>query len=162
MTHPLMSWDIIQMGKSRRELFADDLIALRKLKEKNNWNDEFRIPDNRLIWEDNVVVVTSPGVKIDYVTKNVREMTGYHQKEVIGQSPKMFQGVETSVKTKEYIRQAIERKDSFQCDIVNYRKDKSIYVCHIEAHPIFNNYGELVNFISFETKKSEERTQRFS
>jgi hypothetical protein len=77
-------------------------------------------------------------------------MSGYHQEEIIGKSPKVFQGILTSEITKTNIRQAINNKLPFKEIILNYKKDGSTYLCEIEAIPKFNKKGEFLNYIAFE------------
>ena len=62
----------------------------------------------------------------------------------------MFQGAETDMTERKKIRNAIDQQRQFESTVVNYRKDGSIYRCHIEGYPIFNKKGNLVNFIAIE------------
>ena len=77
-------------------------------------------------------------------------MNGYEAQEVIGNSPKMFQGAKTDLQVSNEIRQAILKKVPFEKNVINYCKDGSVYNCHIKGFPIFNNKGEVINFIAFE------------
>ena len=77
-------------------------------------------------------------------------MNGYEAHEVIGNSPKMFQGAKTDLQVSNEIRQSILNKLPFEKVIINYCKDGSTYNCHIKGFPIFNHKGEVTNFIAFE------------
>jgi len=85
-------------------------------------------------------------------TKNMYKMNGYQSGEVIGKTPKMFQGEATSSQSKKEIRTAIDNLVAFETNIVNYKKDGSLYNCHIEGFPVFNKRGRLVNFIAIENE----------
>ncbi len=151
MSHPLMCWDIVSEGNARRFDFEMDLEKMRNIKKLNKWelNMKRNIEDS-IIWENKTLLVTNAKLDIVWATKNIFEMNGYQPKEVIGKHPKMFQGAETSLSSRKMIRLAVEESSSFECNITNYKKDGSLYTCHIEAYPVFNQSGELINFLAFE------------
>lgn len=154
MSHPLLCWDIIQEGRIRREEFAKDLQVLSKIQEVNQWNfHSYTSLENALIWENKTILVTSPELVIVFVTKNMAGMTGYMPSEVIGKTPKMFQGPATQEDRRQQIRQAITDKVSFECDILNYRKNGSVYQCRIQGYPVFNTSGSLVHFLAMEEER---------
>lgn len=151
MSHPLLCWDIVMEGISRRLEFAKDITALKNIIKANNWHLPLeRNLDNCIVWENKTIIVTSPDLKIILATKNIYAMNGYRTDEVIGKHPKMFQGEATSIASRKKIKTAIEKQVPFECDIANYRKDGMIYTCHIEGYPIFNKQGQLVSFIDLE------------
>lgn len=96
------------------------------------------------------VIITDENLKIIFVTKHITELTGYQTSEIIGYTPKMFQGALTSEITKKNIRIAINKKYPFKETILNYRKDGTSYWCEIEAYPKFDHNNNLINFIAFE------------
>jgi PAS domain S-box-containing protein len=151
MAHPLLCWDIVMEGNARRKEFAEDITALQNLMTANCWRSiPQRSVDNCIVWENKVIVVTNPALQIVWATKNMYEMNGYKPNEVIGKHPKMFQGEATTIESRAKIKSAINSQSSFECNILNYRKDGTIYNCHIEGYPIFNKQGTLINYIAFE------------
>lgn len=151
MAHPLLCWDIVSEGLNRRLEFAKDMTNLQHIIKKNDWNLlSERSLDNSIVWENKAMLVTNLDLKIVLATKNIIEMGGYRPLELIGKSPRMFQGKATTEQSRNIIRQAVEKHIPFITDIVNYRKDGSIYNCHIEGYPIFNKKGHLVNFVALE------------
>lgn len=151
MPHPLLCWDIIQEGLSRRAEFAKDIDLLNRLIKEKRWHfTTERALDNCLVWENKIIIVTSPDLHIAFATKNLYEMNGYRPEEVIGRNPKMFQGKRTTAGEKQIIRTAIITLKPFDTVITNYRKDGSIYKCHIEGYPVFDDRHQLVNFIALE------------
>lgn len=151
MAHALYCWDIIQEGRYRRQTFAGDLDLLANLIEENNWHFQYpRKLDNCVIWENKTLIITDPFQKIVLATKNMFDMNGYLPHEVIGKTPRLFQGPATTKGEKQVIRTAIQKLQPFDTLITNYRKDGNLYKCHIEGYPVFNNNKELVNFIALE------------
>ncbi|SNA64694.1 PAS domain-containing protein [Flavobacterium psychrophilum] len=137
---PIICWDF----HSIKNLELSDFDAIQK-----NWNE--KISFLKIVNNDKKdIIVTDENFKIIFVTKNIVAITGYNSDEIIGKSPKMFQGVLTSESIKNNIRKAIINKKPFKEVIINYKKDGSTYLCEIEAIPKFNKKGEFLNYIAFE------------
>lgn len=129
MSHPLLCWDIVMEGISRRLEFAKDITALQNLMKANHWHTLLeRAVDNCIVWENKTVLVTNPALQIILATKNIFEMNGYQPNEVIGKHPKMFQGEATNIASRRKIKIAIGKQLPFDCDIINYRKDGRIHL----------------------------------
>lgn len=150
MAHPLLCWDIVQEGIYRRQEFAKDILALDGLMKANKWVFTERDIANAMIWENKTIIITDTRLSIVLATKNMFEMNGYYDYEVIGKTPSIFQGKETTPASKKIIKTAIINQKPFECDIINYRRTGEVYNCHIEGYPVFNRTKELVNFIAFE------------
>lgn len=146
---PLLCWDIFIERYHRRLNLGGDIMALNKLAVKAKWQHNFDF-DEQLIGNDKTILVTDPSLHIIYATANMPAMNGYNIQEVLGKTPKIFQGKETSENDRKLISQSVKNKLPFEATVINYRKNGDIYHCHIEGYPIFNLQGELVNFIAFE------------
>jgi PAS domain S-box-containing protein len=150
MRHPLLGWDIISEGANRRLSLKNDLDIMRSILGNNDWKSSVSL-DTTLVWQNKIIVITDNKLRILHATENMFAMNGYKLHEVIGKSPKMFQGEKTELSERKKIRMAIEQQQSFDTIITNYRKDGEIYVCRIEGFPVFNKAGKLVNFIALES-----------
>jgi PAS domain S-box-containing protein len=144
-TLPLISWDIFSQSFLNNQLTFLDNSELNKLETINNWDTTWNLLQN-----ETVIVVTDSKLKIVFASGNINKMNGYNPKEVVGQTPKMFQGKDTDDIVSNEIRLAIANQKPFDKVVLNYRKDGSVYKCHIKGHPIFNRKGKLINFIAFE------------
>jgi PAS domain S-box-containing protein len=145
---PLTTWDIYGDFLNQLNKMISDQNQLELLATFNGWKTDFVLKDE--INVDTVVVVTCPKLKIVFSTKNMLKMNGYHPEEVLGKSPKMFQGEATCKQTSKEIGIAVHNRQPFEKTVTNYRKDGLLYRCHIKGFPIFNKSGELTNFIAFE------------
>jgi PAS domain S-box-containing protein len=96
------------------------------------------------------VIITDSEFTIQFASKEISELTGYLNYEVIGKKTKMFQGELTSEITKKSIRRALSKHHPFKEIILNYKKDGTTYWCEIEAYPKFDINNNLVNYIAFE------------
>ena len=96
------------------------------------------------------IVITNANFEIVFATEGLFHMTGYSPNEVVGKSPRVFQGPLTSEQTKLKIREAIHHRRPFKAEILNYKKNGNTYMCEVEAYPKFTTQGEFINYIAFE------------
>ncbi len=144
-----MSMDIFLDGYRKMQSLVDDKIALEKLAQSQQWKHRFDFTE-QLFNHNSTVLVTTPQLRIVYASSSIAKLSGYLPQEVIGQTPILFQGKMTDEETKENIRRSVNRKAAFETSIINYKKNGSLYRCHIKGFPIFNRSKNLVNFIAFE------------
>lgn len=147
---PILSWDFYSQNFENIKKSEEDMVSLMRLVSSNSWNFNTEVLDDKLKVEKNVIVVTDIHLNIVFATKNIWEMNQYHPKEILGKKPKMFQGSKTSKSTLKIVSEAVKSSKPFEVTIVNYRKDGSTYNCWIQGQPVFNEKGEVVNFIAFE------------
>jgi PAS domain S-box-containing protein len=69
-----------------------------------------------------------PGPRIRYVNEVFSRMTGYAPKEVIGKTPRIFQGPRTDRTVLERMRRQLAQGRELQGGTINHHKDGSIYV----------------------------------
>jgi PAS domain S-box-containing protein len=147
---PLLSWDIFINSYQKKLAYADDYSSLAKLSAKNNWMDDWDI-ETKLFREEKVIIVTNTILHISFASSNIYEMNGYTPKELIGKTPKIFQGVATSSETLKTVNSAIQSRKPFDVSVLNYKKNGDTYKCRINGYPVFNKTRELVNYIAFES-----------
>ncbi len=145
---PLVSWDIYAQFLLQTNALISDAHALNQIAAKNQWQSVWDFKEN--LQDKTVIVVTDAALKIVFATKNIKTMNGYEPNEVIGNSPKMFQGEQTNLQVSFEIRQAVLNKIPFDKNVINYCKDGSLYQCQIKGFPVFNHKGAVTNFIAFE------------
>lgn len=90
------------------------------------------------------------GPKIIYVNEAVTALTGYHPHELIGRSPKLFQGPKTDRKTLDRIKSGLLSGISMREELINYRKDGSEYWIEISIDSIKNDADEVTHFFAIE------------
>jgi PAS domain S-box-containing protein len=137
---PITNWEFL-------EGYSSDEVEFRKIQK--NWSDN----TNYMLLakkQNSEFLVTDKNFKIIYASKNIMRINGYEIKEIIGKSPSMFQGADTSEITKKNIRESIKNLKPFKEVILNYKKSGEKYYCHIEAYPKFGKNGEFLNYIAIE------------
>ena len=146
---PLISWGFSASYQSEIKNIVLDSNKILNLAHNQKWKNETEWDfKNKL--EEKVILITDAKLNIVFASHNMNKMNGYVEKEVLGKTPKMFQGTGTILATSSLIREAIALKQPFEYQVLNYKKNGKPYYCNIEGFPVFNNKGDLVNFIAFE------------
>lgn len=135
---PILSWDVFSTSKIEISIFNS---IQKNWVNKENYHNQI---------ENKSVIITDNKLTILFVTKQISELTGYTTSEIIGQTPKMFQGNLSDEKSRSKIREAIKNKHPFKEIVINYKKDGTFYKCEIEAYPKFDADNNLVNYIAYE------------
>ncbi len=122
-----------------------------------NISDRQRIPFRQIVdLANDAVVVTEaspldpPGPRIVYVNQSFTQLTGYSPEEVIGRTPRMFQGEKTDRATQERIRAALAGNQSLRESLVNYRRNGSTYWIDLNINPLFDHNGQVKYFVAIE------------
>lgn len=104
--------------------------------------------------KDGVIITTAgtdgAGPRIVFVNQAITRITGYDAIELIGQSPKIFQGPATSLQTMNEIRIALSKGKAFKGEILNYTKDGIAYWLDISITPVRDDDGEITHFAAIE------------
>lgn len=144
---PLMSWDIHLQNISNISKFQEDLIYLKKFSSKLEIESDIlrEYTENKA-----VLVITDLDFKIEFVSSNMVEMTGYQPREVIGNTPRMFQGPKTDQKISKSIRELVRKSENFEYTLTNYKKDNSLYKCKIKGYPVYDAKQNVIKYIAVE------------
>jgi PAS domain S-box-containing protein len=134
--------------KEVKESFLD-LNSLKEIAQKNKWKSSSEWDIKAPIKEE-VIIVTDAKLRIVFASHNMVKMNGYLAKEVLGKSPKMFQGQVTDRVVSNEINVAIQSQQAFEKTVLNYKKNGEIYACLIKGYPVFNLKGQLSHYIAFE------------
>jgi PAS domain S-box-containing protein len=148
---PILAWDFHYEFKNELKAIFLDLKKVRQISRQFSWDEECLDIQERI--KEEVVLITDLEFKIVFASKGIKKMTGYAQEEVLGKTPKMFQGPATSKVVLEEIREAIDLQIPFEKTVENYKKDGKTYQCKIFGSPIFNLKGQLTHFIAFEKQE---------
>ena len=105
----------------------------------------------------NGVIITDREGKIEWVNEAFEQMTEYSLREVIGKKPKDFlQRDHQNNESSQKISAALKEKENIKTTIVNYTKSGKAYYNQLEITPVFDQFGEHINFISLQKDITEE------
>lgn len=98
-----------------------------------------------------------PGPRIEYANPAFTRMTGYAFDEVVGRSPRLLQGPETDRAVLDRVRTALGAGDGVREEVLNYRKDGSIYRVEWIITPVCDGHGRIAHWVSTQRDVTERR-----
>ncbi|MEI6522188.1 MAG: histidine kinase dimerization/phosphoacceptor domain -containing protein [Bacteroidota bacterium] len=102
------------------------------------------------------VIYCDKDAKITWVNKSFEEGTGYFLSEIVGKKPGSFlYGPDTESEKTDQLRSAINERKSCSLTITNYTKSRQPYKVNIQLNPVFDDNGELINFVSIQQDVTE-------
>lgn len=110
----------------------------------NNLAAGVLITDPRL--PDNPTIFANPGFTA---------ITGYQPAEIIGRNCRFLQGPDTNPLAVQQIREAIEQQRLLTITLLNYRKDGTPFWNEFTINPVYDEAGELTNFVGIQTDVTE-------
>ncbi len=153
-------------GKVLRMIGAMQDLTEQKLKE-----ERLKLFQSVIENANDGVIITKaepfdlPGPEIVYANKAMTKISGYTQTELIGSSPRLMQGPNTSREELDKIRKAIENWQPAETEIINYKKNGEEYWLNFSIVPVANEKGWFTHWISIERditarKKAEEEREQ--
>ncbi|WP_269542657.1 PAS domain S-box protein [Cerasicoccus fimbriatus] len=107
------------------------------------------------------VVMTDAKGLLTWVNKAFERMTGYYMEEVLGKSPgSILQGSASDKNIAKQMRDCVRSGQGFHVEILNYRKSGVPFWVEVEATPIHDVNGKLVNFIAISNDITTRRLDR--
>jgi len=98
-----------------------------------------------------------PDNPIVFVNEAFAALTGYSRQEALGRNCRFLQGPGTNSHDVERIRKAVADKRPIEIDLLNYRKDGSLFWNRLLISPVFDG-GELTYFFASQYDATSERT----
>lgn len=98
-----------------------------------------------------------PNPQIVYVNSIIQEMSGYTADELIGQSPRIFQGEKTNRSMMNTLKENLESGKVFRGETVNYRKDGSTYDVELNIIPILDANNQALFYLGIQYDISAKR-----
>lgn len=105
----------------------------------------------------NAVIITDTNGNIEYVNKRFTELTQYNLKEVIGENPRIVKSGEHDQSYYKELWDTITSGNIWSGELINKRKDGSLYWENATISPIFNVKGEIINFLAIKEDDTERK-----
>jgi PAS domain S-box-containing protein len=138
-------------------------ISVRKAAEQ-----QLRLLSASVAHLNDIVLITDANVedpagpRIVFTNGAFERITGYSAAEVLGRSPSLLQGPETSPGVLAEIKQALARGEPIRRELINYRKDGTTFWCDLDIVPVRDAEGKCSHYAAIERdvtarKRSEAR-----
>jgi PAS domain S-box-containing protein len=94
---------------------------------------------------------------IIYVNPHFQKLTGYSADEIIGKNCRFLQGPESDKRVVRECHDAIDAKVHFRGELVNYRKDGSVFWNHLTISPVKDEAGNVLFFVGIQLDVTEQK-----
>ncbi|RTE66031.1 EAL domain-containing protein [Amphritea opalescens] len=94
------------------------------------------------------IMITTPDSKIISVNPAFTKITGYTQKDVVGNTPQIFQSGKQPKEFYEGLWRSLEKNNSWSGEIWNKRKDGSLYPQWLSIAAVQNHDGLLAQYVA--------------
>lgn len=126
-------------------------------------DDELKLLYNSISQLNDMVIITeaeplsNDGPKIIFANESACLHTGYTKEELIGKTPRLLQGPETSIETRTFIREKLEKFSGVSAEIINYKKNGRKYWTELDISPVNNQDGFCTHWISVQREITEKK-----
>lgn len=110
----------------------------------------------------NAVIITDAYGRIEWTNLAFTNLSGYGLDEVKGKKPKDFLQIndKRTENARSILSSSLSKKEIIEVDIINRNKNGSEYIIKLQITPVFDNKGELINFIALQKDITEEVRQQ--
>lgn len=161
--HVELSVSLVSLGTS--EIFS---IGLLDVSRRQHAEEELLLRERAIEAIGQGIAISDPNQPdnpIIYVNSAFEKLTGYSREEVIGQNCSFLVGPETDPAAVDSMRAAIRECRPCLVQLVNYRKDGSMFWNSLILSPVFDANNRLMYFVRAQTditpvKKLEEELRQ--
>lgn len=93
------------------------------------------------------VIITDPHGVIEYVNPSFEQMTGYRREEVLGKTPRLLKSGKHPPEFYAELWRTIRSGQIWQGELINRRKDGTLYWEFQTIAPILNSEGKITHFV---------------
>lgn len=128
---------------------------------------QLRLQGTAMAAAANAIFITDQDGHIEWVNDAFTRLSGYAAEEAIGQTPKLLHSGAQEAETYHRLWDTIKRGEVWRGEMVERRKDGSLYTVDQTVAPISDEMGRIAHFVAIhedvtERKKAEERIRYLS
>lgn len=118
---------------------------------------ERRLKSSALEAAANGIVLTDRKGSIVWANPAFTDITGYSMEECLGETPRILKSGKHDAKFYKNLWQTILKGDVWQGELINKRKDGSLYTEEMTITPVQNEKGEIIHFIAVKLDVSDRK-----
>ncbi|WP_267640691.1 ATP-binding protein [Haloarchaeobius amylolyticus] len=136
------------------------LLATRvtRLVERLRRERDHQLKDRALDQAGVGITIAGPDESLIYVNEGFEQLTGYDEREVLGENCRFLQGPDTDPEKVAAIRAAIDAEEPISIVLRNYDADGELFWNQLDISPVFDETGEVTHYFGFQ-KDVTEREQ---
>ena len=116
---------------------------------------------------NDLIVITDPALRIEYVNPAFIAVTGYEPDEVLGRHPRFLQGRRKPGTALDKLRACMRNGEAARAELLNYRKDGSAFWIDLSVVPVHGSDGLVEHWVAVgrdvsERKQAEQEITRLA
>ena len=158
---------VSEMTLGNRKMFTG---IVRDITQRRQADEQLRLLSTAIADLEEGVVITDarldwPGPTILFANQAMTKITRYTQQELVGKTPRIFQGTKTNRKELGRLKQELKAGRSYTGENTNYGKDGTQFEVELHISPVHDHSGSITHFVSThreisERKRTEEQLLR--
>ena len=128
---------------------------LRDISAQREAEAQMKLQSQTLEAAANGIIITDEKGSIVWCNPSFLSLTGYEAEEVIGKSTRMLRSGKHDKAFYEKMWSTIQKGDVWQSELLNRRKDGSLYTEDMTITPVTNPDGEISNYIAIKQDVTE-------
>lgn len=133
------------------------VVCSRDITERRKADLQMRLQSKALSATSNGIVITDKDGTISWVNPAFTKMTGYSFEEAVGKNPRILKSGEQNPKTYEELWATILSGKTWAGEIINRRKDGSLYFEKQTITPVMIEAREITHFIAIKEDISADK-----
>ncbi|WP_440997577.1 PAS domain S-box protein [Arhodomonas sp. SL1] len=136
-------------------------VYFRDVSEQRRAREQIHLLESSVNQLNDMLLITDasplgrPGPRIVYVNEAVVRQTGYARSELIGETPRIFQGEGTDRDELARLRAALEAGEPVQASLVNYHRNGTAYWVELNINPLTDARGTVTHFVAVQRNIDE-------
>ncbi|MEQ1530159.1 MAG: PAS domain S-box protein, partial [Methylococcales bacterium] len=135
--------------------------TLQDISARKRFEETLRLQSRALEAAANAIIISTADGVIEWVNPAYTAMTGFKDIEVVGKRPEQLATLEAQ--NQEDYRaqwQNIHNGSVWHGEMINYRKDGSLFAEELSITPVFNEQGDIEHVISIKQDITERKRQQ--
>jgi PAS domain S-box-containing protein len=141
-------------------------VYFRDVSDRHRAQEQLRLLETGISRVNDIILITEaepqspPGPRILYVNDAFVRKTGYTREEVLGKSPRILQGPNTSRAELDRVRAALDKWQPVRSELINYTKDGDEFWLEMDISPVADSTGWFTHWVAVERDITESHRQR--
>lgn len=132
-------------------------VYFRDITPERQRQQQLQLVETALARQNDIVIITTAGsidtpdgLKIVYVNDALERITGYSKEEVIGKTPRIFNGKDTDRGELRRIGNALRNNEPVRAELLNYTRSGEPFWLDIDISPLIDEHGNCTHFLAVE------------